>query len=72
MSMFNDVNGKLSIKRVIGSIGLMLTILIGLTMLVLSMFPSFSIDPLAIGLIGTIGGLCTGLLVSTVAEKKVV
>lgn len=69
MSMFNDVNGKLSAKRVIGGVGLMLTIIVGLTMLILSIFPNYSIDGLAIGLIGTIAGLCSSLIGLSVAEK---
>lgn len=71
MEMFRDANGKLSAKRIIGGIGLILTILVGLVILVLSIFPNNNIDPLAVGLIATMAGLCSGLIGVGVLEKKV-
>jgi len=69
MDMFKDVNGKVSAKRVIGGIGLSLTITVALTLLIMSIFPNNNIDPNALGFIASICGFCSGLIGMGTFEK---
>ena len=70
MDLFKDANGKLSAKRIFGGVGLALTILVGLSILVISVFPGNQIDPNAIGIIASIGGFCSALIGFGTFERK--